>query len=180
MSVELSVCVGLPLLYNDYAFNTVCFISNGAIRGFVAKQHLANDLIYYETRWFKRWQSGVRSSISFDGNTYPIGDLVFSIDSYRIGFEICEDAWVANRPAITHGGQGVNVILNPDGLEAKRLRGGSESIGEFGTRGLESGWVGIAGCVRAAKTPFDFLASLGSGMFWLRSTQTSLSRYAGG
>jgi len=28
-----------------------------------------------------------------------IGDLHFDIGGIRVGFEICEDAWVANRPA---------------------------------------------------------------------------------
>lgn len=110
---DLVVCAGLPLLYNDHVFNGVCLMVDGRIEGFVAKQHLANDLIYYEARWFKRWKTGVRSTVIIDGSEYPIGDLLFEIDGYKLAFEICEDAWVANRPAILHGSHGVNIILNP-------------------------------------------------------------------
>ena len=31
----------------------------------------------------------------------------------RIGFEICEDAWVADRPGAQLAARGVDVILNP-------------------------------------------------------------------
>ena len=31
----------------------------------------------------------------------------------KIGFEICEDAWVANRPAAELARRGVDIILNP-------------------------------------------------------------------
>ena len=143
------VSVGLPLRYNDFAFNTVCLIADGEIRGFVAKQHLANDLIYYETRWFKRWKAGVRSTVSLDGTAYPIGDLIFEIDSYRLGFEICEDAWVADRPAIHHGGQGVNIILNPSashfafGRDEQRRQLIQESSRTTGTIYIYSNYLGL-------------------------------------
>src|SRR5690349_16337060 len=44
---------------------------------------------------------------------YPIGDLVFDVGDVRIGFEICEDAWVANRPGTDLALRGVDIICNP-------------------------------------------------------------------
>src|SRR5690349_19308542 len=44
---------------------------------------------------------------------YPIGDVVFDIGDVRIGFEICEDAWVANRPGVDLALRGVDVVCNP-------------------------------------------------------------------
>jgi NAD+ synthase (glutamine-hydrolysing) len=42
-----------------------------------------------------------------------VGDLIFELDSVRIGFEICEDAWVAHRPAARLACENVDIILNP-------------------------------------------------------------------
>jgi NAD+ synthase (glutamine-hydrolysing) len=47
------------------------------------------------------------------GSPVPIGDLVFEIGGIRIGFEICEDAWVADRPGARLATRAVDLILNP-------------------------------------------------------------------
>ena len=44
---------------------------------------------------------------------YPLGDIYFDVGGIKIGFEICEDAWVANRPGGELARRGVDVILNP-------------------------------------------------------------------
>jgi NAD+ synthase (glutamine-hydrolysing) len=44
---------------------------------------------------------------------YPLGDIYFDCGGVRIGFEICEDAWVANRPGSGLSLEGVDIILNP-------------------------------------------------------------------
>src|SRR5580692_4567723 len=92
------VSVGLPLAYQHGLFNTACLIVDGRIVGFVAKRFLAGDGIHYEPRWFKPWPAGRRVEIDLAGKTYPLGDLHFDCGGVKIGFEICEDAWVANRP----------------------------------------------------------------------------------
>jgi NAD+ synthase (glutamine-hydrolysing) len=74
---------------------------------------LPNYGLFYEDRWFHRWQAGVQGEIMIDDFKYPIGDLVFEVGGIKIGFEICEDAWVANRPGRTLFDRGVDVILNP-------------------------------------------------------------------
>ncbi len=109
----LIVLVGLPLSFRNSVFNAVAVVANGKIQGFICKQFLANDGIHYEERWFVPWPKGVRTTIEIDGEVYPIGDLFFEIGGVRIGLEICEDAWVANRPGTDLALKGVDIICNP-------------------------------------------------------------------
>lgn len=107
------VSVGLPLLFNNGIYNAACLIADGQILGFVAKQFLAGDGLHYEPRWFKPWPSGVRAVLHRGSVTYAIGDLLFDLRGVKLGFEICEDAWVATRPGAQHARAGVDLILNP-------------------------------------------------------------------
>lgn len=107
------VCVGLPLLFRNSLFNAVCLVVDGAIAGFVCKRFLAGDGVHYEPRWFKPWERGYRSHVEVRGKRYPVGDLSFDVGGVGVGFEICEDAWVAMRPGSTMAGRGIDVILNP-------------------------------------------------------------------
>jgi NAD+ synthase (glutamine-hydrolysing) len=107
------VSVGLPLVIQNKLFNTACLITDGQILGFVAKRFLAGDGIHYEPRWFMPWKSGQQTFIEINDNRYPVGDLYFEIGGVKIGFEICEDAWVANRPGRDLYRKGVDIILNP-------------------------------------------------------------------
>lgn len=107
------VSVGLPVLANNKAYNCACLLVDGKIAGFVAKQFLAGSGIHYEPRWFVPWVHEGYTSISIDGQSYKIGNLYFDIGGIRIGFEICEDAWVANRPGRQLSLYGVDFILNP-------------------------------------------------------------------
>ncbi|GGN00355.1 NAD(+) synthase [Dyadobacter beijingensis] len=116
------VAVGLPLRHNGSLYNAACLISNKQIAGFYCKQNLANNGIHYEARWFKPWQPGVVESIEVNQMFYPIGDVIFDLATgpilggshgVKIAFEICEDGWVANRPARRHYERGVDIILNP-------------------------------------------------------------------
>ncbi len=107
------VSVGLPLLHSGSLFNTACLIADGKILGFVGKQNLAGEGIHYEPRWFKPWPSGLASEIRVGELELPLGDLVFDCGGIRLGFEICEDAWVADRPGSKLAQRGVDLILNP-------------------------------------------------------------------
>jgi NAD+ synthase (glutamine-hydrolysing) len=107
------VSVGLPLLHNNALYNTACLLVDGHIAGFTAKRFLAGDGIHYEPRWFKPWPAERRATIEVDGESFPLGDLFFDCGGVRIGFEICEDAWVANRPGGGLSREGVDIILNP-------------------------------------------------------------------
>ena len=112
-SAGLVASVGLPVLHNNGLFNTVCVLADGKIAGFVAKQNLAGEGLHYEPRWFKEWRAEARATLEVNDVDYPFGDLIFEIDDIRIGFEICEDAWVAGRPGNRLAKRGVDIILNP-------------------------------------------------------------------
>ncbi|MEM7456294.1 MAG: NAD(+) synthase [Planctomycetota bacterium] len=107
------VSVGLPLMYAGGLFNTSGLFVDGNVCGFVAKQHLAGDGIHYEPRWFKPWPEKVDGEIDLGGKTCPLGDILFDVGGIRIGFEVCEDAWVGNRPGGHHAARGADIILNP-------------------------------------------------------------------
>ena len=107
------VSFGVPLLYHNALFNTAVVVVDGRILGFVAKRFLAGDGIHYEPRWFKPWKEGHRSSVQLNGAAYPLGDLMFDVGGVKLGFEICEDAWVATRPGAALTKAGVDIILNP-------------------------------------------------------------------
>lgn len=112
------VSIGLPVRFNNSLYNAVATVANGAILGFTCKQHLAGDGIHYEPRQYKPWPSGVVQTIEIQSlNTgllsVPIGDIHFNIGGIKIGYEICEDAWVAGRPGNVLATKGVDVYLNP-------------------------------------------------------------------
>jgi len=107
------VSVGLPVQYRGAVYNTACLVVDGRIAGFVGKQHLAGAGMHYEPRWFKRWPAEARADIDIDGMAYPLGDLLIDVGGILFGFEICEDAWVADRPGASLARRGVDVILNP-------------------------------------------------------------------
>ncbi|MBT9585958.1 NAD(+) synthase [bacterium] len=107
------VSLGLPLMVRKAVFNTACLVADGRILGFAAKMNLAGDGIHYEPRWFKAWPAGVRGQVVTPQGDFPVGDLVFELSGLRIGFEICEDAWVASRPGASLAQRAVDLILNP-------------------------------------------------------------------
>jgi NAD+ synthase (glutamine-hydrolysing) len=109
----LVVAVGLPVYFEKALYNCAALLVDGAIAGFVGKQFLAGDGIHYEPRWFKPWPAGERDVLERGAARYPIGDLLFDVDNVRIGFEVCEDAWVANRPGADLALRGVDLLLNP-------------------------------------------------------------------
>ena len=107
------VAVGLPVRCESGVYDAVALRADGHLAGIVCKQHLAGEGIHYEPRWFRPWPAGRQAEVTIRGRTVPIGDLRFDCGGVRIGFEICEDAWVARRPAAALAARGVDVILNP-------------------------------------------------------------------
>jgi NAD+ synthase (glutamine-hydrolysing) len=109
----LIACFGLPIFFEGGVYNAAALACNGELLGFVAKQHLAGDGIHYEPRWFRRWPAGVVGGIEVNGREYPIGDLLFDCGGVRIGFEICRDAWVADRTGARLAQRGADILINP-------------------------------------------------------------------
>lgn len=107
------VAIGVPFLYHNVIYNGAALLAQGKIQGIVGKQNLANGDVHYESRWFKPWPAGVSSSITCNNSEIPVGDLLFTHGDVSIGFEICEDAWVASRPGRNLAECGVDIILNP-------------------------------------------------------------------
>ncbi|MEM6261201.1 MAG: NAD(+) synthase [Bacteroidota bacterium] len=110
---DITVTVGLPLVFESCVYNCVAVIHNEELLGFVAKQELPGDGIYYEPRWFKPWPEDQVVAYWLDDERYPFGDIIFQIDDVRLGLEICEDAWNGDRPAQRHYKHNVDLILNP-------------------------------------------------------------------
>ncbi len=108
---DIAVIVGLPILFKNTRYNCACIIENKKILGFYAKNHLANDGVHYEHRWFSSWNFKDETQINVFGNYYPLGKAVYNIQGHKIGIEICEDAWRKNRPANNY--EQVDIILNP-------------------------------------------------------------------
>ena len=116
----LVVTAGLPLLHGGRLHNATAVMVDGRLAGFAAKQHLAGDGIHYEPRWFRPWPRAVverhdaRGLSTCDGSSdVPIGEVLFDVGGLRIGFEICEDAWVEDRPGKRLSERGAQAILNP-------------------------------------------------------------------
>ncbi|MEO5915956.1 MAG: NAD(+) synthase [Luteolibacter sp.] len=111
----LVVSLGLPVFHHNTVFNAAGLAVDGKLVALVCKRHLAGDGIHYEPRWFKPWPLQVRDVFHAPDNAeeIPIGDLVIDVGGVRLGFEICEDAWVARRPGGDLAAQAVDIILNP-------------------------------------------------------------------
>ncbi|MGN6368997.1 MAG: NAD(+) synthase [Phycisphaerae bacterium] len=107
------VSVGLPVFYRNALFNTAALLVDGRIAGLVAKRFLAGDGIHYEPRWFRPWPTGLVEQVEIGGAMVPVGDIHFDVGGVRIGFEICEDAWVAQRPGASLSLAAADVLLNP-------------------------------------------------------------------
>ena len=110
---NITVSVGLPVRIHNIVYNGACVISNGRILGITFKQHLANDGVHYEPRWFKPWPAGKVIELTKGDLTLPVGDVIYEVENLKLGFEICEDGWQKNRPGYKLYERGVNLILNP-------------------------------------------------------------------
>jgi NAD+ synthase (glutamine-hydrolysing) len=106
------VSIGMPVRRRGGLYNTACVVADGRIAGFAAKEHLAGEGLHYEPRWFKPWPNHQVVQLERDGQSYPFGDVFFDFSGVRIGFEICEDAWVAQRRG-GQDGHAMDIIVNP-------------------------------------------------------------------
>ncbi len=107
-----SVCfwVGLPMRYEGKLYNVAACVASGKIVALIPKQHLADDGVHYEPRWFTPWPANKRSA--WQG--IPFGDYRIRVGEWTMGVEICQDAWEGeNRPAHALAKRGVSLICNP-------------------------------------------------------------------
>jgi NAD+ synthase (glutamine-hydrolysing) len=114
---DITISVGLPYFYNGAIYNVSALINDCGVIAYIPKQNLANDGVHYEGRWFRAWESGklieVKETIIHQTRNIPFGDTLIDFKGIKVGYEICQDAWVSNRPGINHAQHGVDIILNP-------------------------------------------------------------------
>ncbi len=139
---DMVVAVGLPWRHQNTVFDVAAVIHQGRILGLYAKQNLAGDGVHYEPRWFSPWPAGVTGETTICGQTVAIGDVLFEVGGVTIGVEICEDAWVADRPGSAISEHGAELILNPS---ASHFAFGKQKIRERfvieGSRAFGVGYV---------------------------------------
>ena len=155
------VAAGLPLRLRGRLHNAAALLSRDRIEGIACKRHLAREGVHYEPRWFTPWTAGK----VVDSRTFgcPVGDQVFDWDGVRIGFEICEDAWAAERPGLELAAADCDVVLSPSashfalGKDESRehlVLDGSRSLGVAyayaNLSGNEAGRIVYDGCARIA------------------------------
>lgn len=112
---SMAVSVGLPVMINNRVYNGVALVTHEGIQGISLKRNLAANGLHYEQRWFTPWTRDKNATVVLKEGTPPVrvGNLVYSVNVVKVGFEICEDAWVADRTSERFFNQGVEVIANP-------------------------------------------------------------------
>ena len=113
LSKGIAFTVGLPVRIEHQVYNTCCLIHDGKILGFYAKHHLANDGVHYEKRWFASWPYKHVIDLEIEGQVVPFGSFQTTLQGVKVAFEICEDAWLEDRPAGHFSDPEVDLILNP-------------------------------------------------------------------
>ncbi len=149
VTAGMVVGVGLPVLHRGALYNCAALIADGKLVGIAAKQHLAGDGIHYEPRWFRPWPPQKSVTVSarglpthHAGDSVPMGELVFDLGGYRFGFEICEDAWVSDRPGARLAALAVDAIFNPSASHfAFGKRGRRERLVRDASRSLHAVYV---------------------------------------
>ncbi len=145
----IAVSFGLPVLHRGKVYDCAALAVDGRLVGLSAKRDLAGDGVHYEPRWFQPWPRDLRTvHRAADGQVVPIGDYLFDVGGVRVGFEICEEAWVARRPGAGLADRGVDVLLNPSashfafGKRAVRERFVLEGSRAFGVAYVYANLVG--------------------------------------
>lgn len=111
---DITVAVGLPFRLDGITYNAVCVISDMKILGITFKQNLARDGVHYEPRWFDEGEPGKIFEYTKGDETFQVGDIIYTLEGVRFGFEICEDAWrKSKRPGFVLCERGVDLIMNP-------------------------------------------------------------------
>lgn len=155
------VGAGIPVRLRGALHNGVALLTRGRVEGISCKRHLAREGIHYEPRWFTPWPHGKL----VDSRTFgcPVGDQVFDWGGVRIGFEICEDAWAAERPGLDLAASDCDIILSPsashfalakDEIRERLVLDSSRSLGVAyayaNLSGNEAGRIVYDGCARVA------------------------------
>lgn len=116
---DMLVAVGVPVRANGKLYNCAAVIQDGEVRAFVPKTHLPNYNEFYEARHFAPYRG---ECAAIDLREYgqlefipPIEQTVFvceEIPELVVGFELCEDLWVADPVSNYLAKAGATLICN--------------------------------------------------------------------
>lgn len=116
---DMLVAVGVPVRANGKLYNCAAVIQDGEVRAFVPKTHLPNYNEFYEARHFAPYRG---ECAAIDLREYgqlefipPMEQTVFvceEIPELVVGFELCEDLWVADPVSNYLAKAGATLICN--------------------------------------------------------------------
>lgn len=116
---DMLVAVGVPVRANGKLYNCAAVIHGGEVRAFVPKTHLPNYNEFYEARHFAPYRG---ECAAIDLREYgqlefipPMEQTVFvceEIPELVVGFELCEDLWVADPVSNYLAKAGATLICN--------------------------------------------------------------------
>ncbi len=118
---DMLIAVGLPVRANGKIYNCAAVINNGEIMAFVPKTHLPNYNEFYEARHFAPYRgSGEFIDLTefFDDGKFHGVEMDQGLVRFKdypmltVGFEICEDLWVADPVSNYLAKAGANIICN--------------------------------------------------------------------
>lgn len=116
---DMLVAVGVPVRANGKLYNCAAVIQDSEVRAFVPKTHLPNYNEFYEARHFAPYRG---ECAAIDLREYgqlefipPMEQTVFvceEIPELVVGFELCEDLWVADPVSNYLAKAGATLICN--------------------------------------------------------------------
>lgn len=116
---DMLVAVGVPVRANGKLYNCAAVIQDGEVRAFIPKTHLPNYNEFYEARHFAPYNG---ECAAIDLRKYgqpdfmpPMEQTVFVCDEIPelvVGFELCEDLWVADPVSNYLAKAGATLICN--------------------------------------------------------------------
>ena len=116
---DMLVAVGVPVRANGKLYNCAAVMQDGEVRAFVPKTHLPNYNEFYEARYFAPYRG---ECAAIDLREYgqlefipPMEQTVFvceEIPELVVGFELCEDLWVADPVSNYLAKAGATLICN--------------------------------------------------------------------
>lgn len=112
--IPIVLITGIPLSIRDNLYNCAVISYRGRIYGAVPKSYLPNTREFYEKRWFTVRDDVLSETVTFLGQAFPFGNILFDIPTIgmTLGVEICEDLWAPDPPSTSMVLEGANIIVN--------------------------------------------------------------------
>ncbi|MFI3325066.1 MAG: NAD(+) synthase [Clostridia bacterium] len=103
--------VGVPVPHNSKLYNCIAIFHKGKLLGLAGKKFIPNYSEFYELRHFTPLKAD--TMVELCGQTVPMGEIIIDAgENFSIGYEVCEDMWVANPPSVAICQKGATVIMN--------------------------------------------------------------------